>query len=55
MVWMKFSSLTLYEVDVTPPELHPVDPLFSVFLQPPQKPAGALPELAPAAEILSFS
>lgn len=52
---MKFLSLTLYQVDVAPPELHRVQPLLSVFLEPPQKPAGALPELAPTAELLSFS
>lgn len=51
---MKLSFLTLYLVDVIPPERQGAQPVFSIFPQPPQKPAGTLPELAPTFELLSF-
>lgn len=50
----QFSSLTLYQMDVSPPQLQGAHPLLAVLPQPPQKPAGALPQLAPAAEPLSL-
>lgn len=55
ILWMDFFSVTLNQVDVTPPELHWAQKLFSIFLQPSQKPVGTFPELPPTAEFLSFS
>lgn len=37
-------------MDVSPPQLQGAQPLLAVLSQPPQKPPGALPHLAPAAE-----
>ncbi len=47
------SSLTLYQVDVSPPELQGAQPFLGIIPQPPQIPAGALPQLAPTAELSS--
>lgn len=52
---IQFSSLTLYQVDVSPPKLHGAQPFLAIVLQPPQIPAGALPQLAPTAELSSLS
>lgn len=49
------SLLTLDQVDVSPPELHGAQPLVAVVPQLPQVAAGAAPQLAPAAEVPSFS
>lgn len=49
-----FSSLTLYQVDVSPPELQGAQPFLGIIPQPPQIPAGALPQLAPTAELASL-
>lgn len=51
---VQFSSLTLYQVDVSPPELQGAQPFLDIILQPLQMPASVLPELAPTAELSSL-
>lgn len=48
------SSLTLYQVDVPPPQFHGAQPFLAVVPQPPQVPAGVPPQLAPTAELSSL-
>lgn len=48
---IQFSSLTLYQVDVSPPELQGAQPFLGLISQPPEIPAAALPPLSPAAEL----
>lgn len=45
------SSLTLYQVYVSPPQFHGAQPFLAVVPQPPQVPAGVSPHLAPTAEL----
>lgn len=48
------SSLTLYLVDVPPPQFHGAQPFLAVVPQFPQVPAGVSPHLAPTAELSSL-
>lgn len=45
------TSLTLYNVDVAPPELQGSQPLMGIILQPAEISVGALPPLSPAGEV----
>lgn len=48
------SFLTLYQMDVPPPQFHGAQPFLAVVPQPPQVPAGVSPQLAPTAELSSL-
>lgn len=48
------SFLTLYKVDVPPPQFHGAQPFLAVVPQSPKVPAGVSPQLAPTAELLSL-
>lgn len=48
------NPLTLYQVNVSPPELQGAEPFVGFVSEPPDIPAHASPPLSPAAELSSL-